>query len=333
MRKLNLSNKRVPQTDTQRKHRPKAGRKGHRIDANYTEEVVGFALESFLTQISFPRQRFSIEPFSKAEERRFGADARLDGNIRGFRPFYMQFKRPAAYPDYSRSKIITDRVRLDLETQQRILYFPLREKKASHPDYQHNVLYKLRQHLLTNKTGDAAYVCPLFVDRSAYRLNLHLSGLRRWPFFWREIPWELEDILLHDRNGPIHFDRIPVLAEHITVPPHDLVTSAKHRYSFTENGTDLCFHSPKALPDGSSNLAKFLSRVSDAFLRRGQKITHDRASSVLADLIQAVYGDQKFDETSIHVDKLDPIGQWLVWGDHLRTEYAIEQYAFVSWRE
>ena len=52
-------------------------RHGLRIDANYTEDVVGFALESFLTLLSFPRQRFSIEPFSRGKERWLGADARL----------------------------------------------------------------------------------------------------------------------------------------------------------------------------------------------------------------------------------------------------------------
>lgn len=51
---------------------------GLRIDANYTEDVVGFALESFLTLLGFPRQRFTIEPFSRAEERWLGADARFE---------------------------------------------------------------------------------------------------------------------------------------------------------------------------------------------------------------------------------------------------------------
>jgi hypothetical protein len=68
-----------------------------RLDADYTEDVVGFALESFLTLLSFPRHRFSIEPFSRAKERWLGADARLFSHrITGFRPFYMQFKRPSA---------------------------------------------------------------------------------------------------------------------------------------------------------------------------------------------------------------------------------------------
>lgn len=67
---------------------------GLRIDANYTEDVVGFALESFLTLLGFPRQRFTIEPFSRAQERWLGADGRLHSEIRGFRPFICSSNDP-----------------------------------------------------------------------------------------------------------------------------------------------------------------------------------------------------------------------------------------------
>jgi hypothetical protein len=245
----------------------------------------------------------------------------------------MQFKRPAAYPDYSSSKIITDRTKVGLRIQPRSLYFPLREKQKTHADYQHNVLYRLRQSLLISGSGDAAYVCPLFVDRSAYRLNLHWSGLRRWPRFWRDVPWELQDILLSNGDKTINFDQIPVLAEHITVPPHEPVTTAKHRYSFTEQGTDLCFHSPRALPEGAENLARFLTRISDGFLDGGQKIMREQADRTLSDLVQAVHPDRGTEGYSVRDEGDDPIGRWFAWGDHLHSEYAIEQYALVSWRE
>lgn len=58
-----------------------------RLDANFTEDTVGFALESFLSILSFPTLRFSIEPFSRAREHWLGADARLLGRVSGFRPF------------------------------------------------------------------------------------------------------------------------------------------------------------------------------------------------------------------------------------------------------
>ena len=306
-------------------------RHGLRIDANYTEDVVGFALESFLTLLSFPRQRFSIEPFSRGKERWLGADARLHSRIRGFRPFYMQFKRPAAYPDFSTSKIIIDRRKAGLTTTPRALYFPLRQKQVTHHDFQHNVLFRLRRRLLNHGLGDAAYVCPLFLDRSAYRLNLHWSGLARWGRFWRHHPWELEDVLIEDGGRGIRFDRLPVFAEHITVPPHVAVTTASHKYSFTESGTDLCFHSPEALPDGSTNLATFLGKISAGFLDGGEKLSPDRSDQMLSELIADVYGDQETVTATFRTEGEDPIGRWFSWGDHLRSEYEIEQFALVRW--
>ncbi len=308
-------------------------RQGLRIDANYAEDVVGFALESFLTLLSFPRHRFSIEPFSRSKERWLGADARLHRKIRGFRPFYMQFKRPAAYPDFSTSKIVSDRRKAGLTKAPLALYFPLRQKRETHRDFQHNVLLRLRARLLGRGLGDAAYVCPLFLDRSAYRLNLHWSGLARWGRFWRNDPWEIEELLLTDGGRRIRFDRMPVFAEHISVPPHKAVTSASHRYSFTESGTDLCFHSPEALPGGSMDLATFLDKVSAGFLDGGEKLSPDGSDQLLNELIADVNGDQKEAAQAFRPEGEDPIGRWFDWGDHLRNEYEIEQFAVVRWED
>ncbi len=312
----------------------KRGTHGLRIDADYTEDLVGFALESFLAMVSFPRRRFSIEPFARAKERWLGADARLHGEIRGFRPFYMQFKRPTAYPDYSNAGVIKDRKALKLQASPHALYFDLRDKRDHHSNFQHNVLLRLRRRLRDRRLGDAAYVCPLFLERSAYRFHLHWSGLSLWPRFWRHHPWELEELLLNDGGRVIHFDRIPVFAEHITVPPHATVTSAKHRYSFTEAGTELCFHSPEALPDGALNLAAFLAALADGFLDGGEKIQPQRANEELRLLIHAAELTQPDGlPATFDIPEDDPIGNWFAWGDYLRLQHGIDQYALVSWRD
>lgn len=82
----------------------------------------------------------------------------------------------------------------------------------------------------------------------------------RWLGIWRHHPWELEDVLIEDGERRMRCHRLPVFAEHITVPPHVAVTTPSHEYSCTERGTDLCFHSPEALPDGSTNLATCLGK-------------------------------------------------------------------------
>lgn len=198
-----------------------------RLNANFSEDTVGFALETFLSVLSFPRFRLSIEPFSKEKERWLGADARMLDAMRGFKPFYMQFKRPSAYPDYSKSKIIKDRKSSisSSAASPRSLFFKLREKKPHHTDYQHNILFRWRQRLVKYGGSDAVYICPLFLERSAYRFHIHMAAIGRRSRFWKYYPWDFEKILIHSGDSKIAFDRIPVLAEHVSIPPHALVTS------------------------------------------------------------------------------------------------------------
>lgn len=219
----------------------KTNKNSLRLDADFTEDTVGFAIESFLTLLSFPRLRFSIEPFSRGRERWLGADARLNGHLRGFKPFYMQFKRPSAYPDTSTAVVIKDRSALKLPVSPRTLYFGLREKQKSHNDFQHNILYRLRKRLIARGLGDATYVCPLFLDRSAYRFHVHLAGLRLWSQFWRYEPWELKDILISSASGSINFNQISVLREHVSIPPHALVPNASTATALQSKGLTFVF--------------------------------------------------------------------------------------------
>ncbi|WP_221793979.1 hypothetical protein [Aquisediminimonas sediminicola] len=137
--------------------------------------------------------------------------------------------------------------------------------------------------------------------------------------------------MLEDGGRRIRFDRIPVFAEHITVPPHVAVTTASHKYSFTESETDLCFHLPEVLPDGSMDLTTFLGKASAEFLDGGEKLSPDGPDQMLGELIAGVYGDQGTAAPTFRTEGEDPIGRWFSWGDHLRSEYEIEQFAFVRW--
>lgn len=312
----------------------RTNKNSYRLDADFTEDVVGFAIETLLALLSFPRHRFTIEPFSRSKERWLGADARLVGQrIRGFRPFYMQFKRPSAYPDFSKAGMISDRKDLKLSVEPRSLFFLLRAKKKNHRDYQHNILLRLQRRLRKYKVGDAAYVCPLFLERSTYRLHVHLAGLSLWPRFWRRDPWKLEEVLVNNQDLTIPFERIPVLAEHISIPPHDVVNTPKHSYSFSESGKDLCFHSPTALPEGAGALALFLEAVSQAFLAEGGQITPHTASRDLMKLLGAEDSEGELLPSMPEFSPDDPIGNWLFWGDILRRDFEIEQYAFISWED
>lgn len=303
------------------------------LSSNYTEDNVGFALESFLTLLSFPRRRFSVEPFSRGNERWLGADARLEGKVKSFKPFYMQFKRPFAYPGHSKAKVIKDRLHLKLDAKPHALFFDLHPKKPHHSDLQHNILFRLRRRLLKLGIGDAAYVCPLFLDRAAYRSNLHFAGLRMWLHFWRRHPWEAEELLLHTAPGgiAINFSAIPVLREHITIPPHAQVTAANHSYSFTEEGNQVCFHSPTSLPDSQSNLTDFLGRIAGNIDQQEGFIYADGASEVLNSLLAFSPEDEHSLRIDFQMGDGDGIRRWQEFGRVLRTDFGIEQYAFVNW--
>jgi len=318
----------------------KRNQSGLRLDADFTEDMVGFALEAFLAILDFPGCRFTIEPFSRSRERWLGADARLLGNrVQCFRPFYMQFKRPLAYPDYSTSPIVEDRRSLKLTVAPRSLFFPLRQRRANANQHrsQHNTLFQLRRRLTKYNLGDAAYVCPLFLDRSAYRYYMHLSGLCLWQRYGRRHPWQQRGVDVHHGNVMMHFANIPILEGHISIPPHGEVNPGgdehTHKYSFGERGQDLCFHSPKDFPDGgASSLAAFLQGVQQDFPEGDNNVTPENSAGLLEKLAGWFEDeDSLFDALPFSDD--DWLGNWLDWGDRLRSNYGIEQFAFVAWKD
>jgi hypothetical protein len=304
------------------------------IDADFTEDAVALAIESFLSMVSFPFMRFSLLPFSRSKERWLGADARLQGSKFRFRPLYMQFKRPSAYSDQSKSRIIKDRKNVTpapLQTAPRTLFFNLRKKQKDHEDFQHNILFRLRQRLNRRNLGDAVYVCPLFLDRSAYRFHVHIAALKQWPFFWRH-PYDWNELLLDDSGHTVRFDRIPVLSEHICIPPHTSVLDAKHSYSFTEAGTQVCFHSPESVNEGCVPLSKWLTIIvdkpsEDAYLN----------TNTARDALRSVVLGEERDEPLPHakdiLESKDGIQSWLSWGHFLRETYGIQQFALARWED
>lgn len=293
---------------------------------NYIEDAVSIAIGSHLALLSFPFFDFSIVPISRGRERWLGADARLLGGKR-FLPFYMQFKRPFAHTAPSRSKIIKDRNELKpkLTTAPRTLYFSLQNKQKHHKDFQHNVLYRLRQKLLARGCGDAAYVCPLFLDRQTYFHQAYVSGLKRWFWNWPSSPYDLEEVVITSPIGTDLFEDVPLLAEHISIPPHAAVSSAAHKYSFTEKGDEVCFHSPKSLADGSFVYSDWLMKVISQAEAESRSLYFAESAGFLRELIAEALGEDQAD----FEEPDDPVHAWFVWGDYLYKRYAIEQYGII----
>src|SRR5690606_15111504 len=139
-----------------------------------------------------------------------------------------------------------------------------------------NLTTRLRRRAL----GDAAYVCPLFLDRAAYRWHIYLSALRRRVRIWDDHPYDIGELLVNHGTGRLNLDRVPILAEHICIRPHCTVSSAKHMYSFSESGGDLCFHSPESLPEGSKPLGRWLSGLWNRFAESDGSRGIDRGTAL-----------------------------------------------------
>ena len=290
---------------------------------DFTEDLVAFMIQTMLTIVRFPRAPFALVPLSKKDELIYGADAMIESIC----PLYIQFKRSFAYSDSSKSKIIKDRERLGVSSSPKALYFELRGKKDSHVDYQHNILFSLNEKLRNEGSGKAFYTAPLFLNRTSYLLAVHLSSLLHWrpwhsfisgPFFEG-----FQDIVAP--SGAIRFHNIPILQEHVVIPPHIRVETHKHKYSYNETGKEVCFHSPSFVENYSS-----LGQTIYNFLEfsNGQPTTTMIELQESTALLQAIQGDANLNSGNVSNNSI--IRRWLNLGETLRIKYEIYQFALLK---
>lgn len=293
------------------------------ITPDFTEDLVGFMIQSMLTIISFPNAPFALVPLSKKDEVIYGADARIDS----ISPLYIQFKRSFAYLDCSSSKIIKDRKKLKASSSPKSLFFELRNKQPKHKDYQHNVLFDLKTKLDTSGKGNAFYTAPLFLNRETYQLAVHNSSLfyRSSLHLLLEGPFWRDSQNILTASGSIQFQNIPILREHIVIPPHEKVTTHKHKYSFLENGKEICFHEPTNLV-GEQSLGQTIYDILK--FRDGQPTTEMTILSESIPLLNTLQAEL-FGE-NIAGDNQNIINKWADFGERLRMEYDIFQFMLIK---
>ena len=301
--------------------------KSHRMVPDFTEDLVSFMIQMMLTILRFPRAPFAMIPLSKKEERIFGADVKIDA----IAPLYIQFKRSLAYPEFSGAKFLKERKKLHLSNSPIVLYFELRNKAKNHSDFQHNILFDLRNEIQREGIGDAIYTSPLFLNRSAYLLSLHLNSIlswRPWHLFSKQ-PFPAGHLDLVTNNGSIRFQNCPVLKDHISIPPHQMVSTHKHRYSYLESGEETCFHSPEIIGK-ASNLGQFI-----------YDFIHFRDGRPNAELINIEQSIELLNKLNSHFfektksgDEPEPIlDKWLDFGDRLKRMYSIEQFMLIKFKD
>ena len=296
------------------------------ISPDFSEDTVSLMVQLLLTIPRFPKAPFALVPLSKRTEVIYGADTYIDS----VSPLYIQFKKSFAYPDYSTSKIIKDRKTLGVNYSPITLFFELRNKKQHHKDYQHNILFDLNKKLSASGLGRAFYTAPLFLNRMAYLKAVHLSALLSWrPWNWFKVnPFFRSEQSVITRTGTIRFQDIPILKEHIVIPPHTRVKTYKHRYSYLENGREICFHNPTKL-DSERNLGQTIYEYLN--FKNGQPtmkmINFQESTSLLKELKQKIFEEKLLDK------KENILEGWVNFGEKLRNEYEIFQFMLIKLKD
>jgi len=157
-----------------------------------------------------------------------------------------------------------------------------------------------------------------------------MSSLLNWrPWHWiRHDPFFEQTQNILTQTGSIRFQNIPILKEHIVIPPHTKVTTHKHRYSYLESGKEVCFHSPTKL-EGVQNLGQTIYD----FLRfkDGQPTTEiinlKESNSLLKNLSNVIKLEDEINSNEQIIDR------WLSFGKKLWDDYEIYQYMLIKLKE
>lgn len=213
-------------------------------DSELSEDQVEADVASYLGYVTpIWSRRFRL---LSVDEQETGADRLFNR----FVPIYLQFKvsdglKPLAFnfsllsPNRPLQRIRSFRRNNGINTDP-TLYFRLRNIAKNARDFQHNILRSFHQ----PPRQFAMYVAPLTLSIDEYNENLSASIFDRLftidPFFYREERVFTDTV----RN---YLGIVPFLRGHISIPPHETVTTSEHYYSYSKSGGNIAWHSGEIL--------------------------------------------------------------------------------------
>ncbi|SDG32213.1 hypothetical protein SAMN04487996_117148 [Dyadobacter soli] len=212
-----------------------------------------------------------ITPIWSARFRLISVNEQLTGAdklFNRFLPIYMQFKvSQGLKPERSftdrivrtpLTRIIQYREENNLSGNP-ILYFQLRRQARMATDFQHNILFKLNQ----PPDQFSLYIAPLTLNDSEYYKLMHPKWYMRLspfdPFLHRELA--VHDAVIRKN---ILLGNNPFLRHHISIPPHTLVDTHEHHYSYSQTGGDVAWHGGE-LRQGDFRLSTQMNRILNYF--------------------------------------------------------------------
>jgi hypothetical protein len=263
------------------------------------------------------------------DEQITGADKLFDSVI----PIYMQFKVSEGLTRLTNNLFVSlfpltplQRIRVFRSREHLYddptLYFKLRAKAETATDFQHNILMKFAN------TGSSYsfYVAPLTLTRIHYEQMLYSSVNRFLPF-----PFDRNEIIkIYQTAWVSHLGLVPFLRGHVSIVPHETVSTENHFYSFSPNGTDIAWHSSWIVSQSATRLSdQFKNIFSTAFNNR------ERWTSLRSHLqILSKYKDFDFFQFDNAANNdLQPIQQLVNFGKKLYDKYQIRQLLLLSRNE
>lgn len=238
----------------------------YKIDSQLSENQIESDVSSYLGFITpIWSKRFRL---ISVDEQLTGADKLFSR----FVPIYMQFKvsnglNPSSsiIPRY-RNKPLTNIIHYRNQNNlsgNPILYFQLRRQAKTASDLQHNILFNLNKPPFQY----SLYVAPLTLELLEYENQLNADWFMK---FYPHAPFLTKELEIHDTlsNRNLAMGLNPFLRHHISIPPHTLVTTHEHHYSFSNSGGDVAWHGGEVLY-GDYRLSNQMLRIMNYSYVRG----------------------------------------------------------------
>ena len=286
----------------------------YQIKSNLSEAQVESDVAGFFGWISknAPFRLYDVN------EQLTGADKKFYD--RGF-AFLMQFKKSEGLYSASQVPVSTRKNRSKLEGIREFrqhhglpddptLYFPLRKKAIKANDLQHNVLLKYAN----QRCSQAFYVAPLALDKQSYYDAL-FDSVTRYHYF----PFRNKHYRLHRNDWVSTIGFVPFLKEHISIIPHERVTTHEHYYSFSGTGSDIGWHSPEIISKSPIRLADLLSSEIQSCISDNKFLDLNHLPKVL-----------EIEPYESNMDTDGPLAALRAWGEDMYNSNGIKVFILLS---
>jgi hypothetical protein len=278
-----------------------------KIDSQLSENQIESDVSSYLGFITpIWAKRFRL---ISVDEQLTGADKLFNR----FVPIYLQFKvshglNPnstiiSRFRNKPLANIIGYRNKNNLSGNP-ILYFQLRRQAKTATNFQHNILFNLNKPPFQY----SLYIAPLTLELTEYENQLSGDWFMKFypfdPFIQREL--EIHDTFTK-RNLAVGLN--PFLRHHISIPPHTLVTTHDHHYSFSKSGGDVAWHGGELLYGDFRLSSQFLRIMNYSYNRDGFGMTQNQYSEFIDNFNNEFrIGDySRFNDNSVR-DKISNFG-------------------------